>query len=193
MRPPLEPSATAGNARNDATTLAPPRLSTDALGPYARASLAPNETAYFKTSLHWIIFARFAGLAALAFLFAAIPFAIAVQALTGMEFGWFALPLPVFLMVPPAIAYASNELVVTDRRVLIKTGVVRRQTMEMFVARIESIAVDQGFFGRVFDFGNVTIRGTGGFEQSLGPIAQPRRLSRFCAAPPEWRGFVDSA
>jgi len=170
--PAAELPTSSGIARNNATALTR-RLSTDELGSHARANLAPDETPHFKTSLHWIIFARFAGLAALAFLFAAIPFAIGVQALTGMEFGWFALPLPAFLMVPPAIAFASSELVVTDRRVLIKTGVVRRQTMEMFIARVESIAVEQGFLGRFFDFGSVTIRGTGGFEESLAPIAQP--------------------
>src|SRR4051812_6520205 len=38
-------------------------LKPEALGPYARSTLAPNETPFYKTSLHWIVFARFAGLA----------------------------------------------------------------------------------------------------------------------------------
>ncbi|MEP6955324.1 MAG: PH domain-containing protein [Chthoniobacterales bacterium] len=148
-------------------------MPTDALGPYARSTLAPNETAYFQTSLHWVIFLRFAGIAAAVFLLVAIPFAIAVQALTGLEFGWFALPLPAFILLPPTMAFASSEIVVTDRRVLIKTGIVRRQTMEMFVAKIESIAVDQGFLGRLFNYGSVTVRGTGGFEEVFTAIARP--------------------
>lgn len=143
------------------------------LGPYVRASLAPNETPCHRTSLHWIIFARFA-LAGLAlFIFAAVPFAIAVQAFTGSELGWFLLPLPAFLLVPPAIAFGSSEIVITDRRVLIKTGVVRRQTAEMFISKVESISVEQGFLGRVLDFGTVRIRGTGGFEEGFDSIAQP--------------------
>src|SRR3954469_11082670 len=40
-----------------------PRLPVHKLGPYARATLAPNEIPCFKTSLHWIIFVRFALLA----------------------------------------------------------------------------------------------------------------------------------
>jgi len=143
------------------------------LGPYARATLAPNETPYFKTSLHWIVFVRFAFLALLVFLVVAMPFAIGVQALTASELGWFALPLPAFIMVPPTLAYVSSELVVTDRRVLIKTGIIRRQTLEMFVAKVESIAVDQGFFGRALDYGTVSIRGTGGSEEPFEGIAHP--------------------
>ena len=150
-----------------------PRMSTESLGPYSRATLAPNETPFLRTSLHWIIFARFAFFALLLFVFVALPFAVGVQALTGSEIGWFALPLPIFVMVPPAIAYAGSELVVTNMRVLIKTGVIRRQTLEMFISKIESIAVDQGFFGRIFDYGTVLIRGTGGFQEPFETIARP--------------------
>ena len=148
-------------------------LSADALGPYSRSTLAPNETPFYKTSLHWIIFVRFAIIALLIFLFVAMPFAIAVQALSGSELGWFALPLPVLFLVPPTLAFASSELVITDRRVLIKTGIIRRQTLEMFISKIESVGVDQGFFGRMFDYGSVLIRGTGGFEQPFEAIAAP--------------------
>lgn len=134
---------------------------------------APNETPVFKTALHWIIFARFALLGLLAFFFVAMPFAIGVQALTGSELGWFALPLPAFLMLAPTLAYVSGELVVTDQRLLIKTGIIRRQTLEMFISKVESIAVDQGFLGRLSDYGTIIIRGTGGFEESFEAIARP--------------------
>ncbi len=148
-------------------------LPLSALGPYARSTLAPNETPCYRTSLHWIIFARFALAGIVLFLFAAIPFAIAVQAVAGSEIGWFALPLPMFLLVPPALAFGSSEIVITDRRVLIKTGIIRRQTAEMFISKVESIGVEQGFIGRMLDYGAVRIRGTGGFEEAFDAIARP--------------------
>ena len=151
----------------------PPPLAASALGSYARSTLVPNETACYRTSLHWFVFVRFALAGVALFVFAAVPFAIAVQAVTGSEIGWFVLPLPVFLLLPPAFAFASSEMVVTDRRVLIKTGIVRRQTAEMFISKVESIAVEQGFLGRMFDFGTVTIRGTGGSEEAFDAIARP--------------------
>ena len=152
---------------------APSHVAPESLGSYSRSTLAPNETAFYKTSLHWIVFVRFAVIAALVFLFVALPFAIAVQALAGTELGWFALPLPAFIMLPPTLAFASSELVVTDKRVLIKTGIIQRQTLELFVSKIESVGVDQGFVGRLLDYGTVTIRGTGGSAEPFDAIARP--------------------
>jgi membrane protein YdbS with pleckstrin-like domain len=143
------------------------------LGSFARSTLTPNERPVYRTSLHWIIFVRFAVVALLAFLFVAMPFAIGLQALTGWQIGWFALPLPAFIMVAPTLAYISSELVITDMRVLIKTGIIQRQTLEMFISKIESIAIDQGFLGRILDYGSVTIRGTGGLEEPFETIARP--------------------
>jgi uncharacterized membrane protein YdbT with pleckstrin-like domain len=167
--PPLQTTA----AISAASPTSLPPATPLSLGPYARATLAPNETPYFKTSLHWIVFVRFGFLALLLFLVVAMPFAIGVQALTASQLGWFVLPLPAFIMVPPALAYAGSELVVTDRRVLIKTGIIRRRTLEMFIAKVESIAVDQGFFGRTLDYGTVSIRGTGGSQEPFEAIAHP--------------------
>ena len=154
-------------------------LPRESLGPYARSMLTPNEKAFHKTSLHWIVFARFAVLALLVFLFVAMPFAIVVQILTGSQLGWFALPLPAFIMLPPTLAFAGSELVVTDRRVLIKTGIVSRQTLEMFISRIESVRVEQGFLGRILDYGTITIRGTGGSDEPFEAIAHPLEFRNY--------------
>lgn len=169
--PRLTPPTPAPNPDACVASLAP-----EALGPYASATLAPNETPYYKTSLHWIIFVRFAFLALALFFFLALPFAIGVQALTGSQLGWFVLPFPTFLMLAPTLAYVSSELVITDMRVLIKTGIIQRQTLEIFIAKVESISIDQGFGGRLFDYGTVTIRGTGAFAERFEAIAHPLEL-----------------
>jgi hypothetical protein len=165
-----------------------PRVAPESLGPYSRSTLGPNEIAYLRTSLHWIVFVRYGVLGLVLFFFVALPFAIAVQALLGSEIGWLALPLPALVMLPPTIAFASSELVITNLRVLIKTGVIRRQTLELFISKIESIAVDQGFFGRLLDYGTVSIRGTGGFEEPFEAIARPidfrNYVQRLQTAPP---------
>lgn len=149
------------------------RIPNDSLGSYARSTIAPNETPHYKTSVHWIIFARYALLGLLVFFFVAIPFAIGVQTFTGSKLGWSALPLPICILIPPALIYASSELVLTSSRVLIKTGYVQRQTREMFVSKIESVSVNQSVLGRMLDYGTVLIRGTGGSEEMFGTIAHP--------------------
>jgi hypothetical protein len=177
--PPLPPPAPRPIPPADVAAI--PRITAAAVDPGGTAAVAsdaqmtlePNETPFYTTSLHWIVFVRFALLGLAVFLFAAIPFAIGIQALTGSEIGWFALPLPAFILLPPAVAFASSQMVITDRRVLIKTGIIRRQSMELFISKIESIGVDQGVFGRMLDYGTITIRGTGGFEEPFEWIANP--------------------
>ncbi|MGN6100982.1 MAG: PH domain-containing protein [Devosia sp.] len=42
--------------------------------------------------------------------------------------------------------------------------------------KIESVAVDQNFFGRLFDYGTIDIRGTGAGLEQLSGIAAPLAL-----------------
>lgn len=50
-----------------------------------------------------------------------------------------------------------NELVLTNRKVITKTGFIRRYTVELRLEKIESFAVDQGVLGRIFNYGTITI------------------------------------
>lgn len=68
-----------------------------------------------------------------------------------------------------AIRRHATEIVVTDRRVIFKRGVLSRHTVEMNVSKIETVDVEQGLLARMFDYGTVIIRGTGsGFEPLRG-------------------------
>jgi uncharacterized membrane protein YdbT with pleckstrin-like domain len=70
----------------------------------------------------------------------------------------------------------TTEIAVTDRRVIIKHGFIRRATMEMNLQKIESVDVDQSLIGRIFDYGTVTIRGVGSSYEPLRPIDAPLKL-----------------
>ena len=47
----------------------------------------------------------------------------------------------------------TTELALTNKRVIAKFGFIRRQTIEININRIESISVNQGFWGRIFNYG----------------------------------------
>ncbi|MBA3961766.1 MAG: DUF4339 domain-containing protein [Chthoniobacterales bacterium] len=128
-----------------------PQISRDSLGSYASSTLQPNETPLYKTSVHWIIFVGTGILAFFLLVFLALPMAIGIQAESHSPAGWLALFLPVVVVLPGVVVYTTSELVITDRRVLIKVGFVRRRTLEMFISKIESVGVSQGLFGRLFD------------------------------------------
>ena len=78
----------------------------------------------------------------------------------------------VFLAVA-YVRYKSTELAVTTKRVIVKHGFIRRQTVEINLNKVESIQVDQGVLGRVFSFGTLVISGTGTSQAPISGIAHP--------------------
>lgn len=72
----------------------------------------------------------------------------------------------------------TNEYALTDRRVLVKEGILVRKSVEMLLGKVEGISVDQNLFGRLFDFGSVTVNGTGGGRDPFKGIARPFDLRK---------------
>jgi uncharacterized membrane protein YdbT with pleckstrin-like domain len=66
-----------------------------------------------------------------------------------------------------------SEFVITNRRIVIKTGFVARRTFEMNLSKIETVNVDQTVMGRILNFGSITIIGTGGTRETFHNIAKP--------------------
>ena len=77
---------------------------------------------------------------------------------------------------------ATTEIAVTNRRVIYKTGLVSRRTVEMNMDKVESVDVTQDIFGRIFDYGTVLIRGTGASLEPLSTIASPLALRNAISA-----------
>jgi uncharacterized membrane protein YdbT with pleckstrin-like domain len=67
----------------------------------------------------------------------------------------------------------GTEVAVTDRRMIYKSGLIRRHTVEMNLDKVESVDVDQSLAGRPFGYGTVTIRGTGQAVEPLRDVAEP--------------------
>jgi uncharacterized membrane protein YdbT with pleckstrin-like domain len=67
----------------------------------------------------------------------------------------------------------TNEIVVTDRRVIYAHGFIQRHTVEVHMDKIESVDVDQTVMGRILDYGDVTIRGTGTTLEPIREVDRP--------------------
>lgn len=100
--------------------------------------------------------------------------------------GLIALPLfglGLILWIMAWIKYATTELAITNKRVIAKSGLIQRKTIEMFLIKIESVQVEQGILGRIFDYGTVTISGTGVHSAPFANIAAPLEFRKnFMAA-----------
>ena len=84
----------------------------------------------------------------------------------------------IIVLLTALIRRQSTELVLTDRRVISKRGLVSRDTVEMNLAKVESIHVSQSLLGRLLDYGDVTVVGTGASLEPLTGISAPLELRR---------------
>jgi len=71
------------------------------------------------------------------------------------------------------IRVKSTEIAITNRRVIFKTGFVKRHTVEINLEKVESLRVEQGLWGRFLNFGSIYISGTGASVAPFHDIADP--------------------
>lgn len=76
------------------------------------------------------------------------------------------------------VKYKTTELAITNRRVIAKFGFISRRTVEININKVESIQVDQGVFGRIFDFGTLVISGAGSPQAPIPGISRPMAFRR---------------
>lgn len=71
-----------------------------------------------------------------------------------------------------------QEQGVTNKRVILKKGIIGRQTEEMKLKSIETVEIDQGVFGRMLGFGTVRVTGRGVSDIVFKGIDDPMAVKR---------------
>ena len=71
------------------------------------------------------------------------------------------------------INYLCAEFGITNQRVIVKEGFLKRKTVEVFLKRVESVQVDQSVWGRLLNFGTIIVSGTGGVSDPFSMIRNP--------------------
>lgn len=144
---------------------------------YIQKVLQPGETLVYRTKLHWLIYIRAIILAGLAVAAVAAGYYAGQDFLNaGLIAGGFFLVLAAISALLGAIKRATTELAVTDHRVIFKRGLVSRYTIEMARSKVESVDVVQSIGGRIFNYGTILVRGTGGSLEPFRNIEDPLRL-----------------
>jgi uncharacterized membrane protein YdbT with pleckstrin-like domain len=143
---------------------------------YIDKHLIPNETIVYRGSLTRLPYA-----------WAVIPLGATLAAAIWRNY----LPASLHWPVPGALAaitvvvwlsmrlrVGSAEFVVTNRRVMIKLGIVSRRTVETMLSKVEGVTVEQTIAGRIFDYGTMTVTGTGGTRETFEHLAAPLKFRR---------------
>lgn len=96
--------------------------------------------------------------------------------LLGLLTIWFGLGL--IFWVYAYICYKTTELAFTNKRVIAKIGFIRRKTVELNISKVETIQVEQGVLGRIFNFGTLVISGAGNPQAPIRRISDPMAFRR---------------
>ena len=67
----------------------------------------------------------------------------------------------------------GTELAVTSKRVIAKTGLIQRNTVELNHSKVESFSVHQSILGRILGYGDVVVNGTGGIGTPINRVSKP--------------------
>ena len=154
---------------------------------YVRRVLQPGETIVYTTRLHWLIYVR-----TVLLLIACVILAGAAVSTSDNQNISLALGIAAVIFVLLALSAglrafvrrATTELAVTDHRVIYKSGLLSRHTIEMNRDKVESVDVDQSLLGRIFGYGTVIVRGTGGSLEPIRNIGDPLSFRSHITASP---------
>lgn len=90
----------------------------------------------------------------------------------------FAWGLGLIFWVVAYIRYKTTELAFSNKRVIAKFGFISRQTIELNISKVESIQVNQGILGRIFNYGTLVISGAGNPQAPIPGISDPMSFRR---------------
>jgi uncharacterized membrane protein YdbT with pleckstrin-like domain len=127
---------------------------------YVERALAPGETIEARAGLHWVLWLR----------------------------AWLALIvlgvflIGIYIFVRDVLFLSSTEVALTNRRLVFKTGIFHRQTSDLILSSIEAVKIDQSFWGRLLNYGRVSVHGTGDEVWRTPLISRPVEFRRAIAA-----------
>ncbi|HWZ70334.1 MAG TPA: PH domain-containing protein [Casimicrobiaceae bacterium] len=141
---------------------------------YIDGNLLAGEQVVYRTRLHWLLFMGPVLFTAVVLL----PIAWFLDNGTWSSYAWIPLALGLFILLATFIKRQSSDFAVTNKRVMMKVGVFSTRSVELLLNKIEAIAVNQSFIGRIFGYGDIVVTGSGGTREAFSHIQGPLEFRR---------------
>jgi uncharacterized membrane protein YdbT with pleckstrin-like domain len=142
---------------------------------YIDRNLIEGERVVYRTRLHWLVFA----MPILVTIVVLLPAAwFLLDSPNWQGFAWVPLALALLVLLPAFVKRQSSDFAVTNKRVMMKSGVMTTRSVELLLNKIEAIAVDQSLAGRMFGYGNIVVTGSGGTREAFSQIQSPLEFRR---------------
>lgn len=141
---------------------------------YIDGNLLQGERVVYRTRLHWLLFMG----PVLFIVIVLLPASWFLASGSWSSYAWIPLALSVLILIATFIKRQSSDFAVTDKRVMMKVGVFHTRSIELLLGKIEAIAVEQSLLGRIFDYGDIVITGSGGTKEAFSKIQSPLEFRR---------------
>ena len=140
---------------------------------YVSDNLLKDEEIVLFEKVHWFVYVPGLTLLVLGM------YLFSFDAETGSPiFGAIAVVVALISTLNALVIKSTTELAITTKRVIAKVGFIKRETIELNHTMVESINVSQGIFGRMFDFGTLSINGSGGGKTPIKSICSPLKFRK---------------
>jgi membrane protein YdbS with pleckstrin-like domain len=130
-----------------------------------------NDTIYF-TRLHWVIF--FWPIVALC-----VAFAIYVHIIQLRQVSMFLALFSLLWIAMTWVTYYFSSITIKRKQVILRTGLIVRQTVDIPLSKIETIDIRQSILGSLMRYGALIITGTGGTRHLINYIDKPLTCRRY--------------
>lgn len=150
---------------------------------YVEQNLTPGEQVIYETGLHWIALfwpVFFAALFALPGLSTLLgSFTLRGENAAGAVIAGLVWLIAggVFVLLG-YLSRKATEIAVTNKRIVVKAGLLNRKTFELLLSKVESIGVEEGLMGRWLGYGSAVVRGTGGTPERFKNVVLPQEFRR---------------
>ena len=115
---------------------------------FIEKNLANNEKIVYRGKLHWWIYGR----AIILFILGLIIGMNAGKSDGVKAFGGLLIFISLISLISAYIRSSSSEFVVTNRRIMLKTGAAKRRLIELQLNRADGLVIEQGVIGRIFNY-----------------------------------------
>jgi membrane protein YdbS with pleckstrin-like domain len=152
------------------------RLGGICLMSYVNQVLQDGEEVRYDASISWVIFIPGILLAILAIIIAIFASQMDQWAIVVFVLAALCGLVALLQLFSAWLRRWTTEIAVTTRRIIYKRGLIRRHTIEMHIDKVESVDVDQSLMGRLLDYGDILVHGTGVGLEPLRGIDAPLRF-----------------
>lgn len=134
---------------------------------YINNNLQSGETIEYKANIHWFIFILPAVFLLLGCFFYPVKISSTMHYI-GLAF----LIIGGFTLIKRLLMKMGTEYVVTNKRVILKSGLFSRDALELMLSKCEGLRINQSIMGRIFGFGTILVT-TGGATNQFKFVANP--------------------